>query len=237
VLLHIVGLVRMVARGGREVTVQLLSPEAAEGWRIYLLGSVVAFLCHQRGVFPLHAATLRVGGRAIAIAGNRGDGKSTLALALARAGHDLLSDDLTVLRIGDDVEILPAFPRLKLWRASLDAAGIDTAGLSPVRAGIEKFDLRPRGDFDPAPAPLHAVLVLAEGPEPMLAPISATHALPAIQGHIPRLPTGLALGRRADLFAQTARLVQTVPVRRLTRPKRFDALAATIALVERVAAE
>lgn len=233
VLLHIVGMVRIRVRGGREIAVHLLGPEAGNAWRPIVLGAMLAFLCHQRGVLPLHAASLRIHGRTIAIAGRSGDGKSTLALGLTQRGHRLLSDDLTVLRTGAaGVDVLPAYPRLKLWRATLEAAGVSVEGLPKVRDQLEKYDLRPRPAFDPAPRPLDAIFLLDEGAEIAMTRLAARAVIPALQPHILRRRTALALGRREALFAASAQIAGAMPVYRFARPKRFDALAAAIERIE-----
>lgn len=233
VLLRIADRVRFLVQDGCRVTVDRMHREEQDGWRVFFLGTVLGYLCHQRGVFPLHAATLRVNDRTIAIAGPQGAGKSTLAHALSRRGHRLLSDDVTVIRSdADRLEIMPAFPRLKLWRSALDAAGISTEGLRRVCPQLEKFDLRPQGDFELAPLTLDAILVLGEAPDAALSRLAPTAAVPAIQAHISRRQTAIALGHQSRLFTTTARIVSTVPVYRLLRPKRFEDLPGTVTLVE-----
>lgn len=234
VLIRVDGLVHILVQGGRLVTVEPQGGDGAEVWRLFLLGSVVGYLCHQRGLFPLQAAALRINGRTVAVAGQSGLGKSTMALALVRRGHGLLSDDTTVLsvRAAKPVTVLPTFPRLKLWRASLDALGIPVEGLERVRAGMEKFDLRPREGFDPAPAPLDAILILGEADETSLVPCPAPAALALVRSHLNRQHIARDLNRHAALFAQAAEIARTVPVYRLDRPTRFDALNALVALVE-----
>ena len=54
----------------------------------------------RRGRYALHAACPASGGRGLLIAGSSGCGKSTLALAFARRGHALLSDDTVFLNDG-----------------------------------------------------------------------------------------------------------------------------------------
>jgi hypothetical protein len=233
VLLHLRGRFRFLIRGGSHVTVEFLTPGAREVWRTFLWGSVLSILCHQRGAYPLHAAGLIIQGRAVAIAGHRGNGKSTLALALMQRGHRLISDDLTVIRSdADAVEVIPAFPRLKLWRASIEAAGLQAEGLPPVRDGVDKYDLQPGGDFDLAPVPLHAILLLDEGEGPELLRQPPVAAIAAMQERIARVHVARIMGKAQDLLDRTARIVAKVPVYRLRRPKRFDALDATAELVE-----
>lgn len=51
----------------------------------------------RRGRFALHAAGVAVEGQGILLPGSSGTGKSTLAIALVRAGMDFLGDDLVFL--------------------------------------------------------------------------------------------------------------------------------------------
>ncbi|HLN24400.1 MAG TPA: hypothetical protein VK558_10480, partial [Patescibacteria group bacterium] len=210
-LLHIAGLVRILVQGGCRMTVERLRPDGSDPvWRLFLLGSALGILCLQRGLYPLHAASLRVGGRVLAIAARSGGGKSTLALALTRRGHGLLSDDVAVLKIQPQgVELLPAFPRLKLWRDTLNGLDIDAANLPRVRDGLEKYDLRPSTGFDPSPTRLDAILTLAEGPELALRRTAATAAIPAVHAHVSRPRAAVYLGRQASLFAQTAMIARS----------------------------
>jgi hypothetical protein len=58
----------------------------------------------RRGFYSLHAAGLSRRGRGLLVVGSSGSGKTTLAIALARAGFDLLSDDMLFLsRSGDEL--------------------------------------------------------------------------------------------------------------------------------------
>ncbi|MCR5165234.1 MAG: HprK-related kinase A [Thermoguttaceae bacterium] len=57
-----------------------------------------------------HAAMLERNGRGLILAADSGDGKSTLAAALAFSGWRLLSDELTLIDPDDQVEIQPGAP-------------------------------------------------------------------------------------------------------------------------------
>ena len=232
VLLNIHNVTRILVQNGASITVDILQQDSTASWRLFLLGSALGFLCHQRGLFPLHAATVKIGNRTVALAGHSQVGKSTLAFELTRRGHGLLSDDVTVLRMEPKIEVLPAFPRLKLWRATLTALGIETTGLPRVRETMEKYDLRPRAGFDPAFVPLDAIVSLRDGPEPIVLARSQAEAMPLVNGYVFRRQGALHLGRRVALFAQAALIANTVPVYSLERPKRFDTLPAAAALIE-----
>ncbi|MFC6840786.1 hypothetical protein ACFQGW_14360 [Xanthomonas theicola] len=233
-LLQVPQLVRIHVLGGHTIRVQRLCLHD-QGWRLFLLGSALGYLCLQRGVFPLHAASVRIGTRILAIAGHSGAGKSTLAATLLKRGHGLLSDDLTVIRdIPQDrgIEVLPAFPRLKLWRDTLQSLQLPDTGVPRVRPGMEKFDLRPRSGFDTAPAALDGIVVLRDAPELQLQRYPRSAALPVLHGYLARPQVAARLGLRATTFAQAAAIARQIPVWRLQRPRRFDALEATADLIE-----
>jgi hypothetical protein len=234
VLLHIPDLVRLLVRNGREIRVEILRRDAEEGWRLFLLGAGFHYLCHQRGLFPLHAASLRIGGRIVAVAGHSGSGKSTLAWALTQRGHQLLSDDVTVLRTSPEAPpvTLPAWPRLKLWRDALDRFGIAAADLARVRDGMEKYDLCPQAEIAPAPAPLDGIIMLDKGAEVVLLRQSPMAAVPMVRSFVHRDRVALHLGRKAALFTQAAAIARFVPVWRLVRPMEFDCLDRTVAIIE-----
>jgi len=87
---------------GRRVIVQPTMPEDATDIRVFLLGTVLALLCFQRGLLPLHASAVDIGGQALLLSGVSGAGKSTLAAAFSGRGYRLLSDDLCALEMGRD---------------------------------------------------------------------------------------------------------------------------------------
>lgn len=62
-----------------------------------IVGFVLGYLLHLRGVLCLHGTVLERDGRAIAVLGDSGAGKSTIAAALVKNGARLLSDDLLVI--------------------------------------------------------------------------------------------------------------------------------------------
>lgn len=57
----------------------------------------LGFVLQVRGKLAFHGAALSRGGRALAILGDRGSGKSTAARALAGRGFGMLSDDIVAL--------------------------------------------------------------------------------------------------------------------------------------------
>lgn len=158
------GVADYLVEEGRRITVAPVLPADSSDIRLFLLGSGLGYLCHQRGVVPVHAATIEIDGEAVSFAGPSGAGKSTLADAFARRGHRILSDDVSPVDTTRGL-ILPSLRRIRLWADALDNAGFDTAELERCRAGLEKYS-RSLSDAPRAePLPPRAIFHLRRKPE------------------------------------------------------------------------
>ncbi len=75
---------------------------------VYLLGPIIGFVHRRRGRAPLHASSLAIGDRAVALVGMPGAGKSTTAAALALRGWPVLCEDVCALQETDgEIHVLP----------------------------------------------------------------------------------------------------------------------------------
>lgn len=213
-----------LVRNGREVTVEpRLAPDAPD-LGLFLLGSVFGILCHQRGLLPLHASCVEMDGKAIAVAGGSGFGKSTLAAMLVGEGHRLIADDVTVLRLEADGPpmVLPSFPRQKLWADTLDHLGLAPGRRVRQSEAMEKFEFRSEGRFPTDPLPLGAVFHLGEkrlGHDPALRRLTGVGAAEALRATVYRQGVAFRLGLQNRLFMDCARLANRVPQWRLLRPQ------------------
>lgn len=88
---------------------------------VFLMGSCMGAVLHQRNLFLLHGSCVTNGRYAVLITGDSGAGKSTLASEFLVHGWKLLTDDVAVL---DDVETIPevqsSYPSQKLWQDALE---------------------------------------------------------------------------------------------------------------------
>lgn len=148
-----------------------------------LLGSVIATLLQRRGLFVLHASAAAVDGRAIALLGDKGAGKSTTAGALVAAGHRLLADDVVALEFSADRPcVLPAIGQLKLWDPATESLG-HPPGLARgerLHPSIEKSSYAVEAAFNGSPACLHRLYVLRRGETTRVSAMSATEGIAAL---------------------------------------------------------
>ncbi len=90
-------------------------PSAA---RVDVLGRVLAVALHAAGVLCLHGSAVAFPGGTIAFLAPKYHGKSTTALALARSGGKLVTDDCLPVIPGDPPKALPGVHAVRLWRDS-----------------------------------------------------------------------------------------------------------------------
>lgn len=205
-------------RGGTAIDV--VEGEDRATLHAHLIGSAFGALLHQRGLVPLHASAIDLGGRAVAFAGESGAGKSTLALRFRALGHPVLSDDICALAPAAGAMLVqPGIARLKLWRSALDAAGLDAGGLDPAPGLPDKFQLP--GAAAPRAVPLGALVLLDWSAELAIERLRGAAALAGMAANVFRDLLVQPLGLAARQFEQIAAIAATVPVVRLGRPRDF----------------
>lgn len=228
---------RFLIRRGREVVVEPYPDATDSDVRLFLLGTVFGVLCHQRQLYPLHAACLKIGDAAIAICGDSGRGKSTLAAALVSRGHTMLTDDVTVIDLAAGAKPLvwPALPRIRLWRQSLEAMGLDAAPLEQDRIQLDKY-LWPVSDqaFCQEPVALSGIVVLEwqDDAVPVLKPVPLLQSVVTLGEQVYRRRAALALGRAQALLTDAGRIAAATPVKRLYRSRDLNALHLGAELLE-----
>ena len=91
--------------------------EAGVAWQRVLLTKVLPNIAMLRGYEALHASAVSSPQGAVLVLAPSGTGKTALALALARGGWPLISDDILVLgRDADGVHAHPGTPHLNVER-------------------------------------------------------------------------------------------------------------------------
>jgi hypothetical protein len=211
-LLTLKGTGRILIGHGREITLDLESGADPINTKALLTGSMQAVLWHQRGLLPLHANAVVVGGRAVVLAGRPAIGKSALAATLCRDGYASLADDVCVIDAGaeaDTARVLPGIAVFRLWRDMLDDFGVGVDGLRPALSGKEKFFFPPPVECQ-EPRPLAAVVVLG-GRSRGAATIERLRgraAIGVLREFVHMRRPAQALGRDSEVFATLTRLVQ-----------------------------
>lgn len=200
-----------------------LDPIARE---VRLWTTPMLLLTTVSGGTPLHAACVEIGGKAVAICGPGGQGKTTLAAALSGRGHRLMAEDITVadghpplVRAGPDL--------LRLRRPSVSRVDLG-AGSAVVAETPDRLFIN-TGSPQSQSAPLVAVVMLKEGERLELAPRDDATRLAdlwQVSFHLPSFED------RTRSFQAITGLADTVPLFDLRRPKEWNQLIPSAEVIE-----
>jgi hypothetical protein len=224
----------LLMRRGEEIVIDPVPDVDEHLLRLYILGPALALLLHQRGLLILHASAVAVEGRAVAFLGGPGWGKSTMAAALYKRGHGIVTDDILALDLagaGSPIA-LPGFPQLKLWPEAAASLGDVPEMLPRLHPSWEKRARRDAASFPHKPLPLERIYVLAEGARPEIEAIQSQEAFVELVRHsfVARLLQ--ATGAATTHFYQCAQVVRAVPIRRLKAHRALSALPDLAQMVE-----
>ena len=107
-----------------------------------LLDQVLPLVIGGPDRLALHASVVSVDGMAAAFVGATGQGKSTLAAALARRGHLVLSDDCCVIcRTPGGFEVAPTYAGLRLFPETIHEL---FGGSAPRHADVSHYSTKQR---------------------------------------------------------------------------------------------
>jgi hypothetical protein len=199
--------------------------------RIWGIPAVLCFI--RRGDVSLHAAAVEIDGAAVLLAAPGRFGKTTLSAGFLRAGHRVLSEDISCCRPGERPSVFPGPAVLRLRRDVYRRLSLP--GVRPVAEELDRihltFDAESRGGGDPLP--IRSIVLLRkneDGGSTRMEPVPPTRALPDLWALAWRLPETADVVRCFDGVTQ---LASAVPVFNLHRTLSFETLDEVVgAIVE-----
>ena len=223
-LLTVAEVGRFLISEGQSIRVEPLAGVDPRNVRLFLLGSALGALLHQRGLLPLHANAVEVEGRAFAFMGPSGAGKSTLATWFHDRGDRVLADDVCVVRFAEGGEPMacPGLPRLRLWLDMIQLTGRIPDGLRRSYAGgaerLDKFDVPvDRASMIHDNVPIGALYFLGEAAEFAIVEMTGVDAAEAIFENTYRGAYIAAASAHRNHWQSAIALARTTPVFRVDR--------------------
>jgi hypothetical protein len=224
-----------ISENGREIA-WTAGPHFEDSWvRADITGRVMAVALHASGHLVLHGSAVSTAGGAIAFLAPKFHGKSTLALALARAGAKLLTDDVIPVDPRPPIQAIPGVHQVKLWQDSASHFGVDRETETP-RPGSKHL----LHDFDDnmlsnERAPLAAIYLLS--------PVMVSEgqiAPPVARARMHSVPSALALVRHSimgsmlsgveaqHVIDRATTVAEDVPVYQLTVAAGMERISDTV---------
>ncbi len=199
-----------------------------------ILGRVLSFALHARGVLTLHASAVDLDGEGLAFLAPKFFGKSTLAAALVRSGARLITDDTLAVDPGHPPLLRAGVQSIRLREDSATSVAVP---FSDPRLG-GKTAHRPAAvsSVGKELTPLRAAYRLAPAPGDGRTPAASRTRCSATEGALTFI-TYRKLGQLLDgraaarSFAIAAALADTVPVYDLSITRRLDQLEEVVALI------
>lgn len=197
----------------------------------YFVGPVLSFILRLRGKVCLHASSVSVNGKAIALLGHSTTGKSTTAAGLAEfTGAQILADDVTALYPKKNEFIVqPGYRKVRLRPNAANFLVREPEKLPLVYSYRESryFSLPQKKQPLPDAAPLSAIYVLGNiddnYKEPLIKPIKSIEKVLSLIEHT----SGSYVVRgdlRAKEFAVLTKIAKTIPMRRIFYSHKMETL-------------
>ncbi|PID93230.1 MAG: hypothetical protein CSA96_00360 [Bacteroidetes bacterium] len=221
-LLRLPGVGKFLASEGKHISLEAEPGTSRDELLVFVLGSVLGAILHQRGFLPMHASAIQTGSGALLITGHSAAGKSTLAAALNKAGFPLVSDDLSAVSLDNRGRLIvhPGLPWMKLWKDSRDAL-YPGHSFKRVRPLLEKFNVPVSGKLRSTEVlPITRMLSLSTKNTPgiALSRIRGAMKFPLMREHIFRDQLLKGMGLQEHHFGLLARLAAQVELYTVERP-------------------
>ena len=210
-----------LVRDGNSVQFEA-DPAQDEMSSLHVLGSCTGALLFQRGLAPLHGNTVTGPGGGAMIVGRIGTGKSSTTFALLRRQYNLVADDISAISFdSEEVQVIPGFPRLKLWKATLDYFGCDCRKFRRLRTGSDKFHYPVVDRFCATPQKLTSIYILQprDAAGVRIVALTGLAKLDALRPHLYKIRFPDAIKNWPPILSKMCRLADSVRVNIVERPR------------------
>ncbi|MBN1271429.1 MAG: hypothetical protein JXB26_04090 [Candidatus Aminicenantes bacterium] len=222
VLLKIENTAKYLIKNGNEIVIEKKKDVPDNEINIFLLGSAMGALIHQREMLPLHGCSVEIQNKGFVFLGKAGIGKSTLAASFYQNGDRVLTDDVTVIAFNSDHHpiILPGYPRIKLWDDSMGMIDKGTNNIIFSKNSFYKHQLSIKDCFLESPVPLGGLYLLTSSAKKniVIKQLSGYEQMIELSKNTYR---GIFLKKQNDLryhFNQCSTILNNVPLKKVIRP-------------------
>ena len=108
--------------------------------QLFLNGSVLGAVLHQRGIMPFHGSSFIFKDQGVLICGNSGVGKSSVVAAFCQDEGRLVNDDITPICFDNEhIMMVPLSTKVKLWDDAVSLLHLDKTNLKKIRPSLNKY--------------------------------------------------------------------------------------------------
>ena len=195
-----------------------------------LQGPIFAMLLELRGIACLHASAVQIESHVVALVGDTGSGKSSVAAHLVARGYPLVTDDVLPVTIeGERCLASPGYPQLKLCPDMVDRLAVSAEFKPCLQKHLQQVG-HGWGSFASQALPLRAVYLLQREHEHDLDPPVAIGEFGPRDSFVELMRFRFCaraigpLGLEAAGFQTVGGIAERVAVRRLCYPDGIEQL-------------
>lgn len=222
--------------GGNRIIVELWCEVNDPDVRLFLLGTAFGALLHQRGALILHGFSTAIHEQGVLFTGPPEIGKSDLAKAFCRKGYPILTEEVSMIHIGDGGTpcITQGFPNLRIGQDIESTPGFNVQTISHIIKNQEKKRICAEAQFKNPEVRLDRVYVLGthENQTIEIRPIRNLNKLGTLMNNTYRYRLLKGQGIRPQHFKQCVLVANQVSFFNILRPMGTFSTDRLIAAVE-----
>ncbi len=218
-LLEVKNIAKYFVVNGDKIYVEPFKKEIDKEVRLFLLGSAFGALFIQRGLLPIHGSTVKFEKSATIFTGLSGVGKSSVAAYFVSQAYQVLADDISV--VNHNIEVVPGFPKIKLWNDILQKLEINDQSLEQIRPDMKKFQVSVYDKYFNKPLPLKNIIIINTKNSPgfEFEELTGIKKFNAVKNNTYRYRFVQGLDKQQDHFQVLNKLLPEIKVYKVTRPQ------------------
>lgn len=224
-LIAIEGIGKYLIGHGKEIIIDPVPSVTEAEIRLFLLGSAMGAILHQRSLLPIHANAVIINNKAVIIAGHSGKGKSTLAAAFAHKGLPLLCDDICTIDLSNPMQplALPGHPHIKLWSDAMKHFKLPPEQYRQISPAYDKYFFPITTAKSQKAYPINALYALHFHQDKHIHfhPLNKKQSMIVLKNNTYRKQIAQSLNKKRH-FSLCGQLAQHHALTHIVRPKDFE---------------
>lgn len=222
-LLRVDNVAGFYMQNGNKITIEKYCEDDDDSIRLFLLGSAFGALLIQRGLIPIHGSAINYKNDCIVFTGVSGVGKSTLAACFYKDGFEILSDDVSTIKVENNRSyVVPSYPQMKLWADTIKKYNDTPDSHRKLRENIEKYGIKVHKQYFNKNLPLRAVFILntknSDGFD--FEEVKGIEKFNALRRNTYRFHFIDGLKKQKEHFQTINQVANNIQVYRITRPRK-----------------